>query len=54
VLSDLFSGYCYTQLYDVYNETNGLLTFDRELKIDPARLRSINAIDGPESIAFTN
>ena len=54
MLSDLFSGYCYTQLYDVYNETNGLLTFDRELKIDPARLRSINMIDGSEGISFTD
>ena len=54
VVSDLFSGYCYTQLYDVYNETNGLLTFNRELKIDPARLRSINAIIGPEGISFAD
>ena len=54
VLSDLFSGYCYTQLYDVYNETNGLLSFNREPKIDPARLRSINAIDGSEGISFTD
>ena len=23
---DLFSGYCYTQLYDIEGETNGLLT----------------------------
>ncbi|HNP93682.1 MAG TPA: glycoside hydrolase family 2 TIM barrel-domain containing protein [Rectinema sp.] len=52
--SDIFSGYCYTQLYDVYNETNGLLSFNREPKIDPARLRSINAIDGSEGISFTD
>lgn len=40
----MFCGYCYTQLYDVGDETNGLLSFDREPKIDMDRLRSINAI----------
>ncbi len=31
-------GFCYTQLTDVEQETNGLLTFEREPKIDAARL----------------
>ncbi len=44
VASKLFCGYCYTQLYDVGDETNGLFTFEREPKIDVDRLRSINAI----------
>jgi beta-galactosidase/beta-glucuronidase len=44
VASKLFCGYCYTQLYDVGDETNGLLTFEREPKIDVDRMRSINAI----------
>ncbi len=34
-------GYCYTQLTDVYQEHNGLYTFDREPKFDLARLREI-------------
>ena len=38
------SGAVYTQLTDVETETNGLLTYDREvIKIDPAVLRRINA-----------
>jgi hypothetical protein len=34
-------GYCYTQLTDVYQEQNGIYTFDRRCKFDPARLRAI-------------
>ena len=34
-------GFCYTQLTDVEQERNGLFTFDREPKVDPAILRSI-------------
>jgi len=34
-------GYCYTQLTDVYQEQNGIYTFDRRAKFDPARLRAI-------------
>jgi hypothetical protein len=33
------SGYCYTQLTDVYQEQNGLYSFDRRPKFDLARLR---------------
>ncbi len=32
-------GYCYTQLTDVYQEQNGLFTFDRRTKFDLERLR---------------
>ncbi len=34
-------GFCYTQLYDVEQERNGLCTFDRRPKIDPALLRAV-------------
>jgi hypothetical protein len=34
-------GYCYTQLTDVYQERNGLYTFDRVAKFDVARLHQI-------------
>jgi beta-galactosidase/beta-glucuronidase len=35
-------GFCYTQLYDIEQEVNGLYTYDRKQKFDPARLRAIN------------
>lgn len=35
-------GYCYTQLTDVMQEINGLLTPDRRPKIDPEKLKAIN------------
>lgn len=38
--SDVLQGFCYTQLTDVQQETNGLLTHDREHKADPARIRA--------------
>jgi beta-galactosidase/beta-glucuronidase len=37
--NDYIFGYCYTQLTDVGPEHNGILTFGREHKFDPARLR---------------
>ena len=33
-------GYCYTQLTDVYQEQNGIYSFDRSAKFDAARLRA--------------
>lgn len=36
------AGFCYTQLTDTAQETNGLLTAEREPKIDPAIIRTIN------------
>lgn len=33
--------YCYTQLTNVYQEQNGIYTFDREEKFDMARIRAI-------------
>jgi beta-galactosidase/beta-glucuronidase len=34
-------GYCYTQLTDIEQETNGLLTYDRRAKVDPGKIREI-------------
>ncbi|MBS3652319.1 glycoside hydrolase family 2 [Pseudaminobacter sp. 19-2017] len=40
--STVLAGFCYTQLTDTEQETNGLLTIDRKPKLDPERLRQIN------------
>jgi hypothetical protein len=34
-------GFCYTQLTDVEQEQNGLLTYDRKAKVDPALIRPL-------------
>lgn len=34
--------FCYTQLYDIEQEVNGLYTYDRVAKFDPALLHAIN------------
>jgi hypothetical protein len=39
-----FVGICYTQLTDVEQEVNGLLTFDRKPKFDVKQIREINAL----------
>jgi hypothetical protein len=39
-----FAGLCYTQLTDVEQEINGLMTYDRKLKFDAQKLREINAL----------
>ncbi|MCM3626858.1 beta galactosidase jelly roll domain-containing protein [Paenibacillus glycanilyticus] len=36
-------GFCYTQLYDVEQEVNGLYTYDRRAKFDPGLIRRINS-----------
>ncbi|MGE0129841.1 MAG: glycoside hydrolase family 2 protein [Blastocatellales bacterium] len=36
-----WAGYCYTQLTDVEQEINGLMTYDRKLKADPAEFAKI-------------
>lgn len=38
---DIF-GFCYTQLYDVEQEVNGLMTYDRKFKFKPQDIRRIN------------
>ncbi|RNA67653.1 glycoside hydrolase family 2 protein [Alteribacter keqinensis] len=40
--SPLVQGFCYTQLTDVEQEINGLLTYDRKPKIDLNIIRAIN------------
>ncbi|MHB0858081.1 MAG: glycoside hydrolase family 2 protein [Anaerolineae bacterium] len=44
--TDLVSGYCYTQLTDVEQEVNGLLTFNRKPKVDPDAVRALNDMVG--------
>ncbi|MCL7746810.1 glycoside hydrolase family 2 protein [Halalkalibacter alkaliphilus] len=40
--SDILQGFCYTQLTDVEQEINGLLTYNREPKCDLAKIKEIN------------
>lgn len=40
--SEIIFGFCYTQLCDVEQEVNGLLTYDRKYKIMPEKIRKIN------------
>lgn len=35
--------FCYTQLYDIEQEVNGLYTYDRKPKFDPEIIRAINS-----------
>jgi hypothetical protein len=35
------AGFCYTQITDVEQEANGLLTYDRKLKFDPAKVKAL-------------
>jgi len=39
-----FAGLCYTQLTDVEQEINGLLTYDRKPKFDVGKIREINEL----------
>jgi hypothetical protein len=36
------SGFCYTQLTDIEQEINGLLTYDRRPKVEPELIREIH------------
>lgn len=40
--SECLFGYCYTQLTDVEQEVNGLLTYDRRFKVEPEKIAEIN------------
>jgi hypothetical protein len=40
---DYIKGYCYTQLTDVMQEVNGLLTADRKVKVNIEKIRKINS-----------
>jgi beta-galactosidase/beta-glucuronidase len=46
--SEAIQGFCYTQLTDVEQEINGLLTYDRQPKVELARIREITAKDSKE------
>ncbi|GGB32943.1 beta-glucuronidase [Lentibacillus populi] len=39
---DYVCGFCYTQVTDVQQEINGLLTIDRKAKVDVTKIREIN------------
>ncbi|RHW42876.1 glycoside hydrolase family 2 [Neobacillus notoginsengisoli] len=41
--SSIVQGFCYTQLTDVEQEINGLLTYDREPKCDLSKIKEINS-----------
>lgn len=40
--SDLIHGFCYTQLSDIEQETNGILDVNHAFKVDPAAIKAIN------------
>jgi hypothetical protein len=45
----MFSGFCYTQFADTFQETNGLLTEDRQPKIPLNRLAAaVRGVPPPE------
>lgn len=46
VASPVLQGYCYTQLTDVEQEINGLLTYDRQPKADLDAIAKINRVTG--------
>ena len=39
--SELISGFCYTQLCDVQQEMNGLLTVEHEFKFPPEKIKAV-------------
>ena len=45
--SETVRGFCYTQLTDVEQETNGLLTYEREPKVDLARICEVTSREKP-------
>jgi hypothetical protein len=49
--SETVQGFCYTQLTDVEQEVNGLLTYDRKPKADPASIREITVRKRPGNTA---
>ncbi len=39
-----FAGICYTQITDVEQEINGLMTYDRNLKFDSKAIEEMNGM----------
>lgn len=50
--NEVMFGYCYTQLTDVFQEQNGIYTFDRRPKFDMARIQAAQA--RPAAIEVAN
>lgn len=48
--SEILHGYCYTQLTDVEQEINGLLTYDRKPKCDLSVIKDINETWHPDIV----
>ncbi|TKC16422.1 glycoside hydrolase family 2 protein [Robertmurraya kyonggiensis] len=48
--SKILFGYCYTQLTDVEQEINGILTYDRKPKCDLKEIKRINDMWHPDTI----
>jgi hypothetical protein len=48
VYGQTLTGFCYTQLTDIFQEQNGLLYADRSPKVDPAIIAKIlkDGLDG--------
>jgi hypothetical protein len=46
----MFSGFCYTQFADTFQEANGLLYEDRTLKIPLHRIASAVRGDSPQTL----
>ena len=44
-------GFCYTQFYDIMQEKNGIYTYDRRPKFDPARAKAV--LDRPAAIELS-
>lgn len=44
------AGFCYTQVSDVQQEINGLMTADRKFKIEPEKIREINCRTKQEKV----
>jgi len=42
LMNPAVAGFCYTQLYDIEQEVNGLYTFERKPKFDPKIIRQVN------------
>lgn len=47
IRSEHFIAFCYTQLFDVEQEQNGLMTYDRKFKFDPEIFAEINRTKSP-------
>jgi beta-galactosidase/beta-glucuronidase len=50
LFSPAVQGFCYTQLTDVEQEINGLLTYDRQPKVPLEAIRQINSGKRPEAL----